>query len=120
MRVSDIAVISCNGLRELQAWVASEADPDHPDWFTAFPLWFRFPPWCGPYLSKDNGDPFLAALLFAAMRTGEPLTIPAPISPRLLEALPIIQDIYASFDPRAGRIPVIASLPRAISGYGRR
>ena len=106
MRVSEIAIDSSDAGCELRGWVESEADPDHPDWFAAFPLWFRFPSWCRPYLSEDNGDPFLAALLFAAMRTGEPLTIAAPISPRLLATAPTIQDVYAAFDPRARRVPV--------------
>ena len=59
-----------------------------------------------PFLSAENGDPFLAALLVGAMRSEERLAIAAPISPRLLEALPEIQAIYAAFEPRAQRIPI--------------
>ena len=42
------------------------------------------------------------------MRAGERLVLPAPVSPRLHEAIPELQAIYAAFDPRAERIPVDA------------
>src|SRR3712207_5667311 len=100
MRVSDIRVLATGDGCELQGRVTSEADPDNADWFESFTLWYRFPAWCLPFLSPHNGDPFLAALLFPAMRTGERLLIPAPVSPRLLEALPEIQAIYTAFDSR--------------------
>jgi hypothetical protein len=57
----------------------------------------------------NNGDPFVAALLVAAMRTSERLSIPAPVSPTLLEALPETQSIYAAFDKRAHRISIEAN-----------
>jgi hypothetical protein len=44
------------------------------------------------------------------MRTGERLAIAAPISARLLETLPDIQAIYASFDWRNRPIPVAAPM----------
>ncbi len=108
MRVSEIRVLATGDGCELHGRVTSEADPDDADWFDSFALWYRFPTWCLPFLSADNGDPFLAALLLPAMRTGERLFIPAPISSRLLEALPEIQSIYAAFDPRTTRVPVDA------------
>ncbi len=100
MRVSDIEIRASTDYCELRAWVASEREINHDDWFEPFALWYRFPPWCVPFLSVDNGDPFLSALLVPAMRTDERLVIPAPISPRLLEALPDIQAIFSCFDPR--------------------
>src|SRR5215217_1408032 len=108
MRVSRIEIVTADDACQLQGWVESDAPEDDVDWFEPFSLWYRFPPWCLPYLSADNGDPFLAALLLPAMRTREKLTIPAPISPRLLEALPEIQTIYTQFDPRTARVPVAA------------
>jgi len=108
MRVSRIEVVAADDACQLQGWVESDAPEDDVDWFEPFSLWYRFPHWCWPYLSADNGDPFLAALLLPAMRTREKLTIPAPISPRLLEALPEIQTIYTQFDPRTARVPVAA------------
>ena len=106
MRVSDIAILDLPEACQLQARVTCERHENHDEWFDAFDLWFRFPAWCRPYLSVDNGDPFVAALLVAAMRTGERLVLPAPISPRLWRALPEIQAIYAAFDHRAHRISV--------------
>ena len=108
MRVSRIEVISADDACQLQGWVESDATEDDVDWFEPFSLWYRFPRWCRPYLSADNGDPFLAALLLPAMRTREKLTIPAPVSPRLLEALPEIQTIFTQFDPRTARVPIAA------------
>jgi hypothetical protein len=109
MRVSDIQVFATGDGCELHGRVTSEAEPDAPDWFAPFTLWYRFPAWCLPFLSPDNGDPFLAALLLPAMRTRERLHIAAPVSTRLLEALSEIQAIYAAFDPRTTRVPVEAS-----------
>ena len=108
MHVSDIRVLATGDGCELRCRVTSETNPDAADWFDPFTLWYRFPAWCLPFLSSDNGDPFLAALLLLAMRTGERLLVPAPISLGLLEALPEIQEIYAAFDPRTTRVPVDA------------
>src|SRR5688500_8631316 len=109
MRVSEIRVIATGDGCELHGRVTSDAEPDDADWFEPFSLWYRFPAWFLPFLSPDNGDPFLAALLLAAMRTGERLFIPAPISLRLREALPEIQEIYAAFDSRTKRVCIEAS-----------
>jgi hypothetical protein len=111
MLVTDIQVIPAHDHCRLQAWVESETDPDDAAWFEPFDLWYRFPAWCAPYLCAENGDPFLAALLLPAMRTGERLAISAALSPRLLDALPEIQSIYAAFDSRAARVAVEA-VPR--------
>jgi hypothetical protein len=109
MQVSDVEVIDRVDSCELRAWVAGDAPPHDADWFEPAPLWFRFPRWCLPYLSADNGDPFLAALLVPAMHLGEPLVLPASISPRLLAAVPTLQEIYVAFDHRLRRIPVLAT-----------
>ncbi len=108
MRVTRIEVLAGESSCRLQALVESDLDPDEPDWFEPFPLWYRFPAWCQPFLSVDNGDPFLAALLVPAMRNGEPLAISAPVSAKLLRALPQLKEIYAAFDPHHARIPIAA------------
>jgi hypothetical protein len=106
MRVSDIRVVTTEETCQIQGWVESDRDEEDARWFAPFTLWHRFPRWCEPYLSPDNGDPFLAALLMTAMRIGERLAISAPISPRLRDALPDIQSIYVCFDRRNEPIPV--------------
>jgi hypothetical protein len=108
MRITDVEVISAADYCQLQGWVESDADPDDADWFEPFSLWHRFPPWCRPFLSPINGDPFLAALLVPAMQTGERLALSAPVSPMLLEALPDLQAIYAAFDPTNKPVAVTA------------
>lgn len=109
MRVSEIVIADLPGACQLQARVTSDRDPALAESFPPFTLWHRFPAWCRPYLRPDNGDPFLAALFFAAMYAGEPLILPAPVSPRLLQALPEIAAIYAAFEPRATPVPVTAA-----------
>ncbi|MBA2598242.1 MAG: hypothetical protein H0V00_16590 [Chloroflexia bacterium] len=110
MRVSNIAIVELPGACQVQARVLSERQEDHDEWFPPFDLWFRFPAWCRSYMTLENGDPFVAALLVAAMRTSERLVVAAPVSPRLMAALPDIQAIYAAFDKRAHRITVEAAV----------
>jgi hypothetical protein len=111
MRVSEIAVLDTDDASELRARVESDRAADDGDRFPAFTLWYRFPPWCRPYLRDDNGDPFLAALLVPAMLMGEDLEIPAPVSAAMLRCLPDIQAIYASFDNRL-RFIEVETMPR--------
>jgi hypothetical protein len=59
-------------------------------------------------LTQENGDPFLAAALVPAMRTGETLEISAGISPRLLHAVDEIQALYRSWDKTLSQIRVKA------------
>ena len=111
MRVSEIEIATAPDHCELRARVVSDRDAEHDDWYKPFSLWYRFPPWCAPFLSEDNGDPFLAALLVPAMAVGERLAIEAPVSPRLLEALPEIQAIHHAFESR--HIPIaVEAAPR--------
>src|SRR5919112_957386 len=100
MRVSDIRVVTTEETCQIQGWVESDRAEDDAHWFAPFTLWHRFPRWCEPYLSPDNGDPFLAALLMVGMRIGERLAVSAPISSRLLDALPDLQSVYVCFDQR--------------------
>ena len=109
MRVSDIAVVPHDDGWQLQGWVESDRAPDDGNRFAPFQLWYRFPDWCQPYLSAENGDPFLAALLLPAMLSGERLAIDAPVSPRLLRSLPDLQAIFHCFDPRLRLVEVEAT-----------
>lgn len=80
---------------------------------TPFNLWYRFPASFRPHLNPNNGDPFVAAFLPAAMLLGEVLEIEATISPRLRETLPQIQAIYRRWSDTLQPTRVIAS-PRAV------
>lgn len=117
MRVSTIQIAEQPGTCELRAQVQSDRSWDEDDWFEPFPLWYRFPASWRESLCEKNGDPFLAALLVPAMRLGERLIIDAPVSGKLLAALPEIQAIYASFDRRLKPILVEAD-DRAFSSPG--
>ncbi len=114
MRVSNIEIVELDDACQLQALVESDLNRGDPRWLEPFVLWYRFPAWCRPYLSAENGDPFLAALLVGAMRTEDRLTIAAPISPRLLDALPDIQAVYDAFEPRATPVSVEATTREAV------
>ena len=103
MRVSAIEVMDHGPTCQVQAWVTSEERHFEP-----FPLWYRYPASCRPYLSAENGDPFLAALLTGAMLRGEDLAIDAPVSPRLLDALTELQAIISAFEPASRQIAVHA------------
>jgi hypothetical protein len=57
---------------------------------------------------SPRGDAFLAATLLPAMHRGEPLTITAPVSRRLLAGAEQLMAIYAAWFPGAQRIAVEA------------
>lgn len=115
MRVYDITVVTAGEHCELRAQVACEpavaAQPKLSEWFAdgkPVGLWYRFPLALRDYLSPDNGDPFVPALLAPAMAVGEPLRIEAPVSARLLAAVRQIEDIYSCWQPQFSRITVEA------------
>ncbi len=58
--------------------------------------------------AATGSEPFLAAALLPAMVEGAPLRAVGPVSARLLDALPTIQDIFAAWDRRFQRVPVDA------------
>jgi hypothetical protein len=60
----------------------------------------------GP-LAKSS-DPFLAAALFPAMKTGQPLHISGTVSPKLLAATQRMQDTYHKWFPEFQKIPLQA------------
>ena len=106
MRLAAIEIIQDEQSCRLMGRVESDEDPDDASWFPPFTLWYEFPAWCAPWLDASNGDPFLAALLPMAMQTGERLAIEAPVSPRLLTALPDIEAIFAAFYPKLKLVPI--------------
>jgi hypothetical protein len=106
MLVSEIAVLHTDEYSQVQARVESDGPMGDGSRFQPFTLWYRFPPWCRPFLHENNGDPFLAALLVPAMIVGESLTILADVSPSTLRRLPEIQSIYACFDNRLRPVDV--------------
>jgi hypothetical protein len=58
-------------------------------------------------LAKSS-DAFLAAALFPAMKTGQPLHISGTVSPKLLAATQRMQDTYHKWFPEFQKIPVQA------------
>ena len=69
-------------------------------------IWFRGP------IKYANGEldasPFLPGLLATAMWWGEPLTIEAPVSAQLLDAVPLAIHRYQSLFPPLRAVPVSA------------
>jgi hypothetical protein len=69
-------------------------------------IWFRGPIDCSP--PELDASPFLPGLLATAMWWREPLTIEAPVSARLLDAVPAAMVRYQSLFPSLRAIPVSA------------
>src|SRR3954463_8862740 len=61
--------------------------------------------------APDDSDcsPFVPAALLVAMRRAEPLQIDGVVSRRLLESLPLAQEILSAWNPAMTRIPVRAA-----------
>jgi hypothetical protein len=100
MRVSGIRIET----RPRGAALCADVSSDNGA-FGPFPLWIEF-----LRLSPDqllpNGDAFVPALLWAAMKLGEPLAIEAGISTELHENLEAIQTISVAALPGLRRVPV--------------
>ena len=62
-----------------------------------------------------HGDVLLAAGLLPAMALGEPLEVPLPVSPELLDATDVLQDVFAGWYREFRRVEV-----RAAGGTVRR
>jgi hypothetical protein len=75
-----------------------------------FLLWYRFPLGYEQFIRPESGNPFIPALLLPAMRAGEPLELPAPVSPRLLRATKLIQGIYHAWDPSLYQVAIQAPI----------
>ena len=73
--------------------------------FAPLTLWVEFVG-LPPERLIPNGDAFVPALLWPAMKLGEPLAIDAGVSTELYENLPAIQTISAAWIPGVQRAPV--------------
>jgi len=82
----------------------------------SFQLFYRFPPEFAKSV-QVSADPFIAALLLPSMELGEPLIVDAPVSPRLLRALPKIMAVCHNWDPRYKIIEVRTSKERQESDF---
>lgn len=98
MLVSDINLVPTGRQFELQAQVESNVAKK------PFLLRYVFPRELEDFVSPENGDPFLAALLLPAITTRETLEIGAPVSPSLLGSVDELQTIYKSFNPKLSRV----------------
>ena len=70
-------------------------------------LWYKVPPFVE---ITRLGDAFLAAALLPAMLKGEPLEIDSalPVSPRLLEKVKTLQEVFSTWYPLLNRVEVRA------------
>jgi hypothetical protein len=77
-------------------------------------LWLRYGPEYSDHLSP-SADPWIAMLLWPAMRLGQNLRIDAPASSKLVEATPTLMDIMHCWDSRFRpieiQIPTMTSEP---------
>ena len=105
MQVNNIRVHTTAHYCQLDAEVRSDARGAAP-----FSLYYRFPAECSEFVSPQNGDPFLVALLAPAMAAGEPLTVNASVSPRLFSSVDRIQDIYQRWNQQLCKIHVDAPI----------
>ncbi len=93
-----------NGVHTLSAVVTAEGRSHEVFYRTA----------SGPI--AGGSEPFIAAALLPAMRTGAPLTLPGPVSLRLLDHLPVYQSIVSSWFEGFHTIPISAAArPPALS-----
>lgn len=100
MRVHDIKTRSIDELVELSAIAVLSTGK-------RFQPWFRFPKRYDPWAYR--GDPFLAGLLVPCMFAGETIHIDAPVSQRLLEAVPRIQEVISDWDADCIQVEVSSS-----------
>lgn len=112
MLISGISIVEEKDFFELRAQVQFKT---HWVWGDgAFPLWYRFPRACRPFVTAENGDPFLAAFLLPAMALGETLEIEGVVSGKLLGAVPQLQSIYRTWNPELSEIQVRAKVRESV------
>lgn len=112
MRVSEINLRPIGDSVELQAQVDTAMLP------APFRLWYRFPSSLQPRIDAGAGDFLVAALLLPAMKTGEPVNLPVPVSPALAHSLKWIQTIYRAWDPTLSVADVQTPLRRETAPEG--
>ena len=69
----------------------------------------------------DDLTQFVPIALMLAMRRGEPLGVDGPVSPTLLDSLPVVQEMLSAWCPTFTRVPVQARAvaAAAVPGAGR-
>ena len=79
-------------------------------------VWYRFV----GIVPEPAADAFVTSMLLPAMLHGLAVVSEAPVSPRLLGQLPVIQDIYATWVPALQKVPITASFadPAGEAGGG--
>jgi len=97
MQVSDVQLVAVGDEIELEARVTTAFLPE------PFRLWYRFPAIVGESVDAGSGDFLVAALLLPAMKTGERVELPMPISPQLRNSLKWTQTVYQAWDPTLSR-----------------
>jgi len=106
MRVRDIRLTTTDRTIELSGAVND------------YRLWFRFP---GDFVVQPRADAFLAVALLPAMMAGEPLEIDSnhPVSPKLLEGIQQLQEIYHCWNPALKKVAISASAsPATVANRG--
>ena len=102
LRVSGIELVEGGSCCELRGTVEGGGLRE------PFRLYFRVPADLASRVLAHNGDPFLAAALLPAMKSGEQLEIDAPVSPRLLRSVEQIQAIYRSWSSALSIVAISA------------
>ncbi len=75
-------------------------------------VWYRVSE--GPVVA--SGDPWLAVALVAAMKQGESLRLSGAVSPKLLRAVPEIQNVFRIWDRNCRPVPVTAHVASTSGG----
>jgi hypothetical protein len=112
MRVTDIAVSFRLDYCLFEATIRSDVRGE------PLVLWYRIPADLGQLVNANSSDALAAALVLPAMRLGEAVDLPVPISPKLARALHRIQAIYQSWDPTLSVVEIKAPHAKNISGPG--
>ena len=79
----------------------------------SFPLWFRV---ANATFGRDL-DFLVPATLLPAMRLGAHLTLPGPVSPRLIASVPKVQAIFGLWNEAYERVAI--DVPAGASAHGR-
>lgn len=113
MIVDDVKLSVSSATAELSARVRPErrrADP--------FRLWYRFPAELASGEDPD-GSAFVAATLPLCMRSRERLVVDAPVSRRLMEGMPELQELYARQSRERNRLWTVRLDPIDLRAQGR-
>jgi hypothetical protein len=116
LRAVDVNLLPRGDSVELQATI------DGPFLKEPFLLWFRVSLEIGQFVTKNLGDPLIAALLLPAMKTGEAIELSSSISPKLAKSLRWLQTIYHAWDQTLSFVdihaPIREEMPRPGTDVG--